>query len=130
MWSCSSPRKKTPKKNRRPAKQKTPRILPIWGRVLGVLFLYRSIWHKCAACIRRMQYTKGLGLSQQAFCNAKMAFVYTNALLAGTMSSMKQKQFHQRRLYGCADFQNIVILKYELGLKVAKLLAWFPFRNY
>lgn len=34
------------------------------------------------------------------------------ALLAGTMSSMKQKQFHQRRLYGCADFQNIVILKY------------------
>ena len=52
------------------------------------------------------------------------------ALLAGTMSSMKQKQFHQRRLYGCADFQNIVILKYELGLKVAKLLAWFPFRNY
>ena len=43
---------------------------------------YRSIWHKCAACIRRMQYTKGLGLSQQAFCNAKMAFVYTNALLA------------------------------------------------
>lgn len=59
-----------------------------------------------------------------------MAFVYTDALLAGTMSSMKQKQFHQRRLYGCADFQNIVILKYELGLKVAKLLAWFPFRNY
>ena len=82
MWSCSSPRKKTPRKNRRPAKQKTPRILPIWGRVLGVLFRYRSIWHKCAACIRRMQYTKGSGLSQQAFCNAKMAFVYTNALLA------------------------------------------------
>ena len=85
MWSCSSPRKKTPRKNRRPAKQKTPRILPIWGRVLGVLFRYRSIWHKCAACIQRMQYTKGLGLSQQAFCNAKMAFVYTNALLATTM---------------------------------------------
>ena len=85
MWSCSSPRKKTPRKNRRPAKQKTPRILPIWGRVLGVLFRYRSIWHKCTACIRRMQYTKGLGLSQQAFCNAKMAFVYTNALLATTM---------------------------------------------
>ena len=83
MWSCSSPRKKTQRKNRRPAKQKTPRILPIWGRVLGVLFRYRSIWHKCAACIQRMQYTKGLGLSQQAFCNAKMAFVYTNALLAG-----------------------------------------------
>ena len=130
MWSCSSPRKKTPRKNRRPAKQKTPRIFPILGGVLGVLFRYRSIWHKCAACIRRMQHTKGLGLSQQAFCNAKMAFVYTNALLAGTMSSMKQKQFHQRRLYGCADFQNIVILKYQLGLKVAKLLAWFPFRNY
>ena len=47
------------------------------GRVLGVLFRYRSIWHKCAACIQRMQYTKGLGLSQQAFCNAKMAFVST-----------------------------------------------------
>ena len=73
---------------------------------------------------------KGFGISQQAFCNAKIADVYTSALLAGTMSSMKQKQFHQRRLYGCADFQNIVILKYELGLKVAKLLAWFPFRNY
>ena len=41
-----------------------------------------------------------------------------------------KKLFHHRRLYGCADFQNIVILKYELGLKVAKLLAWFPFRNY
>ena len=51
------------------------------GGVLGVLFRYRSIWHKCAACIRRMQHTKGLGLSQQAFCNAKMAFVYTNAML-------------------------------------------------
>ena len=29
MWSCSSPRKKTPRKNRRPAKQKTPRIFTI-----------------------------------------------------------------------------------------------------
>ena len=46
-----------------------------------------KIWHKCAACIQRMQYTKGLGLSQQAFCNAKMAFVYTNALLATSFSS-------------------------------------------
>jgi hypothetical protein len=35
-----------------------------------------------AMLARRMQYTKGLGLSQQAFCNAKMAFVYTDALLA------------------------------------------------
>ena len=34
---------------------------------------------------------QGFGISQQAFCNAKMAFVYTNALLAGTMSSMKQQ---------------------------------------
>ena len=40
----------------------------------------------------------------------KGLFVYTKTLLAGTMSSMKQKQFHQRRLYGCADFQNIVIM--------------------
>ena len=92
MWSCSSLRKKTPRKNRRPAKQKTPRILPIWGRVLGVLFRYRSIWHKCAACIRRMQYTKGLGLSQQAFCNAKMAFVYTDALLATIVLVLKGSQ--------------------------------------
>lgn len=130
MWKCFSQKKRLPRKTCWLDKQRTPRILPILRRVLGVLFRYRSIWHKCAACIQRMQYTKGLGLSQQAFCNAKMAFVYTNALLAGTMSSMKQKQFHQRRLYGCADFQNIVILKYELGLKVAKLLAWFPFRNY
>ena len=78
----------------------------------------------------KMQIKGAWGIPQQAFCNAKQADVYTSALLAGTMSSMKQKQFHQRRLYGCADFQNIVILKYELGLKVAKLLAWFPFRNY
>lgn len=28
---------------------------------------------------------KGLGGSQQAFCNAKMAFVYTDALLARTI---------------------------------------------
>jgi len=34
---------------------------------------------------------KGFGISQQAFCNAKIADVYTSALLAGTMSSMKQK---------------------------------------
>jgi hypothetical protein len=34
---------------------------------------------------------KGFGISQQAFCNAKVAVVYTTALLAGTMSSMKQK---------------------------------------
>ena len=44
--------------------------------------------------------------------DSKIASWYRLALLAGTMSSMKQKQFHQRRLYGCADFQNIVILKY------------------
>lgn len=64
-------------------------MLPLLGRVLGGLFRYRSIWYKCAACIQRMQYTKGLGLPQQAFCNAKMAFVYTNALLAGIMVSVK-----------------------------------------
>jgi hypothetical protein len=34
---------------------------------------------------------KGFGISQQAFCNAKIADVYTSALLADTMSSMKQK---------------------------------------
>jgi len=34
---------------------------------------------------------KGFGIFQQAFCNAKIADVYTSALLAGTMSSMKQK---------------------------------------
>ena len=77
----------TERKKRRHDKQRTPRILPILGGALGVLFCYRSIWHKCAACIQRMQYTKGLGLSQQAFCNAKMAFVYTNALLATSFSS-------------------------------------------
>jgi len=71
----------------------------------------------------------GIALNKQTAGNVSVC-VLTLALLAGTMSSMKQKQFHQRRLYGCADFQNIVILKYELGLKVAKLLAWFPFRNY
>jgi hypothetical protein len=45
-----------------------------------------------------MQYTKGLGLSQQAFCNAKMAFVYTNALLAEVMASVKA------RIEGFVDF--------------------------
>ena len=34
---------------------------------------------------------QGFGISQQAFCNTKIADVYTSALLAGTMSSMKQK---------------------------------------
>jgi hypothetical protein len=34
---------------------------------------------------------KGFGIFQQAFCNAKIADVYTSALLADTMSSMKQK---------------------------------------
>ena len=52
----------------------------------------RSIWHKCAACIRRMQFTKGFGLSQQAFCNAKMAFVYTDALLATIVLVLKGSQ--------------------------------------
>ena len=55
--------------------------------------------------------SKGLGCCPTSSCNAR-GRVYTGPLLAGTMSSMKQKQFHQRRLYGCADFQNIVILKY------------------
>ena len=112
MWSCSSPRKKTPRKNRRPAKQKTPRILPIWGRVLGVLFRYRSIWHKCAACIRRMQYTKGLGLSQQAFCNAKMAFVYTNALLAETCNPPTRRE------------KTEVCVRYTFSVSLAALIAW------
>ena len=39
-------------------------------------------------------------------------FVYTNALLAGTILLVKSKLFHHRRLYGCADFRNIVTLKY------------------
>ena len=90
----------------------------------------KSVPQGCAACIGKCRSKEFGVLPQQAFCSAKVAVVYTSALLAGTMSSMKQKQFHQRRLYGGADFQNIVILKYELGLKVAKLLAWFPFRNY
>ena len=38
MWSCSSLRKKPPRKNPRPAKQKTPRIFPILGRESSVFF--------------------------------------------------------------------------------------------
>ena len=41
-----------------------------------------------------------------------------------------KKLFHHRRLYGCVGSRNIVTLKYKLGLKVAKLLAWFSFGNY
>ena len=39
---------------------------------------------------------KGLGGSQQAFCNAKMAFVYTDALLAVVVLHL--------RLYGWIGF--------------------------
>lgn len=39
------------------------------------------------ACIHEMQF-KGLGAPQQAFCNAKMADVYTSALLAGAMKPL------------------------------------------
>ena len=41
--------------------------------------------------VQSMGIAQGLGISQQAFCSAKMVFVYTKTLLAGTMSSMKQK---------------------------------------
>ena len=35
--------------------------------------------------VQSMGIAQGLGISQQAFCNAKFAFVRTNALLATTM---------------------------------------------
>ena len=52
------------------------------GRVLGYLFCYKSVWNKRAACIGTMQNKWGLGIAQQAFLQSKIAFVYTNALLA------------------------------------------------
>ena len=100
-------------------------MLDIETNFLLIPLLIISFW------LLRWRTDREVSISQTMFLfsvSAVMMSVCT--LLAGTMSSMKQKQFHQRRLYGCADFQNIVILKYELGLKVAKLLAWFPFRNY
>ena len=45
-------------------------------------YINRSVLKKRAACIGTMQNKWGLGTAQQAFCNAKMAFVYTDALLA------------------------------------------------
>ena len=36
---------------------------------------FKSVRKERVACIHRMQNAKGLGISQQAFCNAKMAFV-------------------------------------------------------
>ena len=41
---------------------------------------------KRAACIRRMQF-KGLGVPNKYFCNAKIADVYTSALLATAMKA-------------------------------------------
>ena len=78
-------------------------------RVLGVLFRYRSIWHKCAACIQRMQYTKGLGLSQQAFCNAKMAFVYTNALLAHATHPFRVLPLYTDRIVSTRTATKVVL---------------------
>ena len=46
-------------------------FFPFLGESSVFFFRYRSIWRKCAACIQRMQYTKGLGLSQQAFAEQK-----------------------------------------------------------
>ena len=40
------------------------------------------------ACILQMQF-KGLGVPNKCFCNAKMADVYTSALLAGAMKPLK-----------------------------------------
>ena len=40
------------------------------GRALGCLFCYKSVWNKRAACIGKCR-SKGFGISQQAFCNAK-----------------------------------------------------------
>ena len=75
---------------------------------------------------------KGIGHSPTSILNldfeksdSKIASWYQVALLAGTMSSMKQKQFHQRRLYGCADFQksNIEVLTETESGKTACLVS-------
>ena len=39
--------------------------------------------------VQSMGIAQGLGISQQAFCNAKMAFVYTAALLAIVVLGME-----------------------------------------
>ena len=84
-------------------------MLPLLGRVLGGLFRYRSIWHKCAACIQRMQYTKGLGLPQQAFCNAKMAFVYTDALLAHATHPFRVLPLYTDRIVSTRTATKVVL---------------------
>ena len=97
----------------------------------------KSIFQKCAACIHRMQNTRGLGTAQQAFWIWFLEIGFKNCKLVPACTACRynvideiKKLFHHRRLYGCAGSRNIVTLKYKLGLKVAKLLAWFPFKNY
>jgi len=46
----------------------------------------KSVLQKRVACIRRMQF-KGLGVPNKYFCNAKIADVYTSALLATAMNA-------------------------------------------
>ena len=46
-----------------------------YGRTLGYLFCYKSVWNKRAACIGTMQNKWGLGIAQQAFLQSKIAFV-------------------------------------------------------
>ena len=78
---------------------------------------------------------QGFGISQQAFCNAKMAFVYTNALLAGTMPSMKQ-QFNLpediKIILGGYSLAGLFALRASTqtdlfyGIAVASPSVWFP----
>ena len=82
MWSCSSPRKKTPRKNCRLVKQKTPRILSIWGRVLGVLFVIEAFGANAQPASGGCSTQRVWDYPNKHFATQKVAFVYTNALLA------------------------------------------------
>ena len=43
----------------------------------------------------------GFGISQQAFCNAKMAFVYTNALLASFVWALSLREVSTLKVRSC-----------------------------
>jgi len=52
----------------------------------------KSVLQKRVACIGTDAVQKGFGISQQAFCNAKFAFVRTNALLATMVLVLRSSQ--------------------------------------
>ena len=121
-------------------------LFACWDAIPNPCYHHDSVMvaHSCGVLKKRFAKTRslhpsdavqGFGISQQAFCNAKMAFVYTNALLAGTMPSMKQQ-------FNLPEDIKIILGGYSLaglfalwastqtnlfyGIAVASPSVWFP----